>query len=362
MRSRWIWTALQLAAVSCIATAAPETPLPSGAITMASRLRGDAIERFEVSNLPRARSAGQSPFCMAYAMSYLLQHRYCAAQGIGDCSQATPDQEINPLSVLAYTERQRDGREFDTAVSYRSLNLHTVAVRYFPDVAPAVGHFKADSCFPADAWLNNFASEADYSQRIDDIGKVYELYRPVEGASSDCADCDALAAKALRALTGVERSAADTHQALASPTTGEFVYRTLFAPSSCQPIVLQTPKARAMRFPADPAARPPMATVLAKALQLLSTRDAPVVLRGLCTDRNRAGQCVGSHSIALTGFEMDVASCAPDFGPGCRFNIKVLNSAGQKWQDKYQGGWLDGPRFFANLGEKNGSYALYWLQ
>ena len=362
MRSRWIWTALPLAAASCIAAAATEALLPSGAITMATRLHADNVERFEVSNLPRARSAGQGPFCMAYAMSYLLQHRYCAVQGIGDCSQATPDQEISPLSVLAYTERQRDDKTYDAGASYRSLNLHTVAVRYFPDVAPAVGNFKAESCFPADAWLNNFASQADYSQRIDDIGKVYELYRPVEGASFDCADCDVLAGKALQALTGVERSAADTHQALASPSAGEFVYRTLFAPSSCKPILLQTPKTRALRFPADQNERPPMAAVLVKALQLLSTRDAPVVLRGLCTDRNRAGQCVGSHSIALTGFEMDVASCAPDFGPGCRFNIKVLNSAGQNWQDKYQGGWLDGPRFFANLGEKNGSYALYWLQ
>jgi len=320
----------------------PQNAVGTNAFQNASRLSSTDIEFLSLENLPRIRSQGATPFCAEYNTSYLMQYRICKKNKIANCSQVPSNIEVNPIGLVPFSFKPKDGKSATVPSDYENLDLLLEDKNAsLPIPAITLGSYYPESCFPSDIWVNTFSSTDQY---VAEVNKIYDIYNDYKKQinTTQCEECgyDQVISK-VQNLLRYKPSREQLKHALNGLDAKEFIKRLLFSAWDCpQKVIRPRPVPEYELFNNSPN---DVSKAMARIVNDLKTKNEPVLLSGVCLLRDKTTKtCVGSHGITITGFEYDKSSCEPNFDSNCKINFRVMNSWGQDWQDQYKAPWLKG--------------------
>lgn len=288
----------------------------------------------EVQNLPRIRSQDSLGICYGMSSAVVAQHYYCSALNL-DCKNLTPKEEISPLSAAVYTEatnpndEEARGKGIAGYTSLRienggssALSLFNMAMRF--QLIP-------ESCFQFDQVVQKYGNDEDaVNSMIQRVRKTYEKNKQMEAGT--CVGC---IQEEIKNSFGISLTPKEVQMAVKQNSFEEFLYFTTVGRHRCRDMISLPPdKLPYVQIYPLGKERPSYEQRI-NYLKNVLKGGRPADINGICLIP-RGNVCEGSHSVAVTGYRKQ---CTPT--GVCREMLRIQNSWGEEWQNKFNGGWVD---------------------
>lgn len=308
------------------------------------------LDFLELQNLPRVRSQGAFGACAGYSAATVAQFYSCKHNKVNDCSKISRDKEISPIGMLAYANPNSDNSDPGNMASYENIKFSGSAAYALNNISRFRMAF-AESCYPFDQVVNKYGdNEQAVEAMLGKLRTIFEQSKRTEGSA--CLEC---IQKTLKEDLLFQSNLKDIERALKKDTFEEFLYHSTIgiedSKTSCDDFVDIRPEAKFDYFPQQGTAS--SGQIISKVKEVLKS-GYPVVVGDLCP-YSQEGKCLGTHSVAVTGYRKQ---CTKD-GKQCRDLFRVQNSWGEEWQKENNDGWLDAQSLFDN--RSIGTGTLAWL-
>lgn len=294
-----------------------------------------------IKNLPRQKSQDSLGICYAMSANVVLEHYLCEINK-KDCGNLKPHEEISPLSTVLYTRTDRPGLYPGEVTSHNSLFLNEGGVGSIAlNNMARLKVLYADSCFPFDQIVRRHGNDEDSMNAA--LKKLEETYRKAKATeASACIEC---LQKDFNNAFGSNVSSELIKDALQARTFPAFLFNGTFNSQDCEQFVEfnERNKPLVTTYPGfeKTATYPEKMTFIKDVLK----SGRPLELGGICLlpAPKGAKYLCEAHSVAITGYRKQCA----DTGE-CREVVRLQNSWGQEWQDKFQDGWVDAKTLLDN--------------
>ncbi len=303
-----------------------------------------------LTNTPRIRSQDSFGACAGFSASCVLQYNFCRVNNI-NCENLSSDKEVSPFGALNAANTNKPGQLPGTIQNHNNIQFGgfgSEALRNMNKLSVV----QSEACYPFDQVANKYGTD-DAA-----VEKMLEKYRTVfNKAKTEGGVCESCLLSDIQRDLKSNISEIDIKRALNADTFGQFLYKVTVGVKSCNDILEF--RGKYFAFPDKGTTATPEEAV-AKMKEVLK-QGHPMVLDGLCLYREN-GKCVSNHSVAVTGYRK---ICSKTTG-ACREVVRLHNSWGQGWQDKFKlgpddkvGGWVDALSLFE--GKKIEAGDIAWL-
>lgn len=346
-----------------------------------------------IANMPRIRDQKQFDICFGMAPTTLAQKYICQVKGIKNCENVPQEMEISPLSTMAWSKKNtaicsvKDGKYFidgsnaevdpdecgdqvlpDTELtSYANVRFSGNGYQTLKNAATLFS-FHSEACFSSDGFFKKFGQSAETSGAfIDEMKKFYFSNRNKEISCGAC-----LLTQAIKSMNTTRMDEKIIRAALLKKNFQEFMFQIMFR--DCERIQLSTTPTfkQIPDIPLEYIVTPrdkilislggqarddvyyirddkkikiekiSREDVLQKSREILS-KGYPLMLDTICIRRNENGRCLTRHSTIIKGYK---EACNDT---ECKKFLQLHNSWGEKWQDHFNGGWVEALPLLANV-------------
>jgi hypothetical protein len=349
---------------------------------------------FEIEDMPRVRDQGGFGICYAVSTYYIAQHHHCAnvlkgRPGYVSCVEATknPANEFSLLGLARMSTPVRSLQDFVSraAASWststdelKAIDLVKGGNPYLAALAIAAtgnAHIESEACYEFDQIVKEFG-EADMSPKINALKQLYEEQLNAEaqflGACADCFDQNKKLTEAGFVKQREFRDAGDilvsinqkikqifpsksasrraVFHGLSSKSFEEFLYWiTLGDCKFAQTINLHSVDAQRWQFNKSQS----YGDALEQMKSILIIKKRPFAAR-LCISLCDTGNFLG-HAVAVSGYRQVCNNAGI-----CLDQFKVINTWGQRWQSRFDDGWVMADTFIESL--QRGQTSLGWFE
>ncbi len=309
-----------------------------------------------LTNTPRIRSQDSFGACAGFSASCVLQYNFCEAKNL-KCSELNPENEYSPLHVLSTANTNKEGQLPGTIQNHRNIQFGGYGSLALKNLIRMKGRAVSEACYSFDQVANKYG---DNDQAVNAMLKRYqERFSSLKTEGGVCEDCLVNLQKDVHRDFGSKVTIDELRNAVRRDTFGEFLYDAVGFGGAVCPSIKIDPLPKYFSFPDSGTTATPEEAVV-KMKEVLK-QGHPMVLDGLCLYREN-GKCVSNHSVAVTGYRK---ICSKTTG-ACREVVRLHNSWGQGWQDKFKmgpddkvGGWVDALSLFE--GKKIEAGDIAWL-
>lgn len=310
------------------------------------------------NSMPRVRSQDSFPLCQSYAAATMIQYQYCKRKEIKDCSQVSPDQEVNPLSV--HNKLMEDVRGVFSPQKINFKSGYGGAIDGISKTVDSFVHYP-ESCYPMDQLIAKYGdnSPAKIAQAI---AKLNKEIRKAKTEGDICTTCIEGVVKDLQSnvpIDEIKKSILEYHahnqdnivngknKEVIDTYTGEnLLFKLLLDNCKADPISQRRSQApKFADFPNEDGDKN-TESMISKVKEVLGTGN-PIAFDGVCLNYEN-GKCEytldkkkhsAGHAVVIHEF---VNLCDNDkCDSGCRRAFRIQNSWGKDWQKENNNGLVD---------------------
>ncbi len=289
----------------------------------------------EIPNMPRIRNQHHLGICHAFSATALAQKFYCDLQKIQNCSEATPEKEISPLSVLSFSKIDKKKALENILINDRSLDLKKGGYAFLNlwNAQESFSFFQ-EACFPFDQFLEKYGKSEEMMDLT--ISRLERFYNKNKRLSTEtdvaeaCPSCIQEENEVKNLVASVfpeDKYRNKIEYGLTKNSFPEFLYETLFA-AGCRKINMPSPQVNL--YP-DFNQEVTDSELVNKIKEVLAS-GVPIQISNVSSVRNNVKE---NHHFVISGFKK---VCWPN--GECLDLVKAHNSWGKEWQDKTKGGWI----------------------
>ncbi len=308
-----------------------------------------------IQNMPKVRSQDSVGLCYAFSSATLLQKYYCDLhQSITDCS-GLPDKEI--ISPVVLTGLAKPLSTASAKAVYFPKSTDSIAGGDSSNLlknATKTKKFCAESNFPFDKFvgMNRFsnmdrvaaakAMEKLADDNITNLKNIYDQRKTEAVAIEECTEC--LNAVSAVMPVNVNNRVQPVDKGLAKKTFQEFLFQSYFG--GCDDILGVSDNITYGEYPevdivvdvqkyqADP--NHPVKVAYMNQIKKVLKNKVPLQT-SFCGQKIEGDdkKCVGYHAAVISGYK---TVCKPN--GQCIEMLKIHNSYGAEWQEKYNDGWV----------------------
>lgn len=310
--------------------------------------------------------------CFAHVAATMMQTEKCRFEGKVPCSGLTEREMFSPLDLA---RMQFKGNEAASPVRSSYTSLNTEGGRLIDAVrigGLVVKQAANQACISLDRILSkiNSRGNAEEGQRAlwQSLEMSFKKAKAEIAEKANCEDCITniytTAAEKISPLIekdlNLKVDPVQLGKAFAADTYNEFLNDFLGAKKCIRPTEMATfPNAENLRYVSFPENGEPDTSpkeIIDKVKHVLKN-GRPLALNGICYANVAASSCPIEkyHAVVIAGYR-EVCKANGE----CRKSFKVINSWGQSWQDRNDGGWVDAETVLAATNMRTG--ALSWFE
>ncbi|MFM6928487.1 MAG: hypothetical protein ACKOX6_08475 [Bdellovibrio sp.] len=298
----------------------------------------------EVKNMPPVMSQDTIGICYSTAASTLLTAENCRANKVKDCSQISDKEIFSPLDLAQFGQSEdKQPGTFPSEIREGGA-ISNVTQR----VAIRAGSSASEECMSLDKVLADVGGAKEASILQDKVWKsLKEKYTTFKKKCPTCT-ADSYASggndqaeelgKFVKDLNlDVKKSNQDVLAAFAQDTYEHFLYKLLYPPECLRPsrwVFFSNKGKVGVEFYPNTGKGNYDESI--KNIKSVLSAGRPLALEGICCDKAPSEHCAEEHAVVVSGYRK-VCNQKNE----CRDSLKVVNSWGQGWQNKNDGGWID---------------------
>lgn len=318
---------------------------------------GNIVLEQVVGNMPKVESQDSLGICFAFSSAAVLQQFYCTKKKL-DCQNLDLKKKISPLQMAAFSTNG-DPENIKDLESYDSIQEGGSGRKSLINAIDVTQMGFTDSCFPWDQFVSKHGEDPQVHAAIfEKLKTAYVDHKKTE--ATFCLDC---LSKTLQQEFDMKIDDVRLLEALRTKTYQHFLYAIFLKDRENDPVntyckdLIGFSTGSIEIFPKEKGVISNYKDVM-EVIKKVTANKMSLNLDGICMERKENGECVctemangkcvkeARHSVAIAGYEkacLQTDACKNSCEKkGCyREAVKIHNSWGKSWQNKFDGGWVD---------------------
>lgn len=335
---------------------------------VSNKYKGKQYRESVVSNIARARSQDSIGICYSVVASVLLDSEYCRVNNVSNCKELPLNKSVSSLGMSRYGNKKDADVYIDERM--KSMDLYGGSSYMAVNAAIRIGGAPSEECISLDKVLSKIGSSGEMEvaqERIWD--KLKATYFDIK--KTQCAECTSDVYSSANEINDDLnlKEPVDQSKLLSSFSKDSLdsALNSLLYPKECSDKLVPVDKKMKMVLFPDKAS-PLNAkgkidgfnSYMAKIKSVVGGKPAHPMVVNFCGIDNppaKPGCANGGHSVVIAGFR---EYCSDTSTKNCEYELKVVNSWGESWQQSKNDGWIDARSLLdRTYYDKN---SMFWLE
>lgn len=319
------------------------------------------VEMYEVPNMPRVRDQGDISRCDAFCTWTMFHHAVCKENKLS-CANLLPQNEMQILQIGAWNVNDNKSDLGNKPENHRQV---------FFDVGanPVIGTKNlgdeltrslvmgfSEACFSFDKFLEVYGKDEktfeDFLSKVKNFRNEFQNVLVLKNNNRDAiveADFCFTCVRNILSKFDLNLDDESIRRSFSKKNVNNALYQ-LFVPTCTQKTRYSVKLKNQTDYYEEPNQKTRYEYYISKIKELMSRSNPdPILLNSLCFARNQQGKCILNKNMEQEANKKIATHCAVVAGyrrvcnPAgkCKEMIKIHNSWGKKWQDSFDGGWVD---------------------